>query len=81
LRTESSLPQRASDTHRRVAGADGLERFPIRWNHLIGKGSLKFKELEHALAQTPTLLAETHLLGEIGARLGVIWGDHRIIGR
>ncbi len=26
-----------------------LERFPIRWNNLIGKESLKFKELEHAL--------------------------------
>ncbi len=24
-----------------------LERFPIRWNHLIEKESLKFKELEH----------------------------------
>ena len=25
-----------------------LERFPIKWNHLIEKESLKFKELEHA---------------------------------
>ncbi len=24
-----------------------LERFPIRWNHLIEKESLKFNELEH----------------------------------
>jgi hypothetical protein len=24
-----------------------LERFPIRWNHLIEKESLSFKELEH----------------------------------
>jgi hypothetical protein len=26
-----------------------LERFPITWNHVIGKESLKFKELEHSL--------------------------------
>jgi hypothetical protein len=26
-----------------------LERFPIRWNHLIKKQSLRFKELEHIL--------------------------------
>jgi hypothetical protein len=24
-----------------------LERFPIRWNHLIEKESIRFKELEH----------------------------------
>ena len=24
-----------------------LERVPIKWNHLIGKNSLKIKELEH----------------------------------
>jgi hypothetical protein len=24
-----------------------LERFPITWNHVIEKESLKFKELEH----------------------------------
>ncbi len=28
-----------------------LERFPIRWNHLIEKESLKFKEMEHDLIQ------------------------------
>jgi hypothetical protein len=28
-----------------------LERFPITWNHVIGKESLKFKELEHVLAE------------------------------
>ena len=28
-----------------------LERFPIRWNHLIEKESLKFKELEHVLIE------------------------------
>jgi hypothetical protein len=30
-------------------GAPRLERFPIRWNHLIEKESLRFKELEHVL--------------------------------
>ena len=29
----------------------GLERFPIRWNHLIERESLKFKELEHVLIE------------------------------
>ncbi|MGH6822291.1 MAG: hypothetical protein ACREC4_02190, partial [Methylocella sp.] len=28
-----------------------LERFPITWNHVIEKESLKFKELEHALVE------------------------------
>jgi hypothetical protein len=28
-----------------------LERFPIRWNHLIEKESLRFKELEHGLIE------------------------------
>jgi hypothetical protein len=28
-----------------------LERFPIRWTHLIGKESLGFKELEHVLIE------------------------------
>jgi len=28
-----------------------LERFPIRWNHLIEKESLEFKELEHVLIE------------------------------
>jgi len=28
-----------------------LERFPIGWNHLIEKESLKFKELEHVLIE------------------------------
>jgi hypothetical protein len=27
------------------------ERFPIRWNHLIGKKSLKIKELEHVVIE------------------------------
>jgi hypothetical protein len=29
----------------------GLERFPIRWSHLIEKESLKFNELEHVLIE------------------------------
>jgi hypothetical protein len=29
--------------------SSALERFPIRWNHLIGKESLRFNELEHVL--------------------------------
>ena len=28
-----------------------LERVPITWNHVIGKDSLKFKELEHVLIE------------------------------
>jgi hypothetical protein len=28
-----------------------LERFPITWNHVIEKESLKFKELEHVLVE------------------------------
>jgi hypothetical protein len=28
-----------------------LERFPIRWNHLIEKESLRVKELEHVLIE------------------------------
>ncbi len=28
-----------------------LERFPIRWNHLIEKESLRFKDLEHVLIE------------------------------
>ncbi|QBR72057.1 hypothetical protein CU048_13165 [Beijerinckiaceae bacterium] len=28
-----------------------LERFPIRWNHLIEKESLKFNEWEHVLIE------------------------------
>ena len=28
-----------------------LERFPIRWNHLIGKESLKIKDLEHVMIE------------------------------
>ena len=28
-----------------------LERVPIKWNHLIGKDSLTFKELEHVLVE------------------------------
>jgi hypothetical protein len=33
---------------RRDAPVAGLARFPITWNHVIEKESLKFKELEHA---------------------------------
>ncbi len=42
---------------RKIAGGFGnkaafaLERFPIRWNHLIKKESLGFKELEHVLIE------------------------------
>ena len=28
-----------------------LERFPIRWTHLIGKALLRFTELEHVLIE------------------------------
>jgi hypothetical protein len=28
-----------------------LARLPYRWNHVIEKESLKFKELEHVLAE------------------------------
>ena len=28
-----------------------MERFPITWNHVIGKESLKFKELAHVLIE------------------------------
>ena len=28
-----------------------LERFPITWNHVIEKESLKFKEMEHVLIE------------------------------
>jgi hypothetical protein len=31
----------------RVVGESALERFPITWNHVIDKDSLKIKELEH----------------------------------
>jgi hypothetical protein len=30
---------------------------------------------------TPALLAKAHLFGKVRTRLGVIWRDHRIIGR
>jgi arsenate reductase-like glutaredoxin family protein len=30
---------------------NALERFPITWNHVIEKESLKFKELEHVLVE------------------------------
>jgi hypothetical protein len=36
---------------RRRGGQKILERFPIRWNHLIEKESLRFKDLEHALIE------------------------------
>ena len=35
----------------RCASNETLERFPIAWNHVIEKESLKFKELEHVLAE------------------------------
>ncbi len=38
-------------TGRRRTLSRPLERFPIRWNHLIEKESLKFKELEHVLIE------------------------------
>ena len=34
-----------------VGEEGGLERFPITWNHVIEKESLKFKELEHVLIE------------------------------
>jgi len=33
------------------AQKDPLERFPITWNHVIEKKSLKIKELEHVLIE------------------------------
>ncbi|WP_202899139.1 hypothetical protein [Methylocapsa aurea] len=36
---------------RTVSSAGRLERFLIRWNHLIEKKSLKFNELEHVLIE------------------------------
>jgi hypothetical protein len=30
---------------------NALERFPITWNHVIDKESLKIKELEHVLIE------------------------------
>jgi hypothetical protein len=35
----------------RKTAFQALERFPIRWNHLIEKESLRFKELEHVLIE------------------------------
>ncbi|PZR84629.1 MAG: hypothetical protein DLM68_12335 [Hyphomicrobiales bacterium] len=40
----------------------GLERFPIRWNHLIEKDSLEFKELEHVLIEKFSQLFRNRLL-------------------
>jgi hypothetical protein len=37
---------------------DMLERFPIRWNHLIEKEALRFKELEHVLIELEHVLIE-----------------------
>ncbi len=34
-----------------IQGKTTLERFPITWNHVIEKESLKFKELEHVLIE------------------------------
>ncbi|QBR70886.1 hypothetical protein CU048_05880 [Beijerinckiaceae bacterium] len=34
-----------------VDGMGRLERFPIRWNHLIEKETLKFNEWEHVLIE------------------------------
>ncbi len=33
------------------ASFEVLEHFPITWNHVIEKESLKFKELEHVLIE------------------------------
>jgi hypothetical protein len=34
-----------------AGGTIRLERFPIRWNHLIEEKSLRFTELEHVLIE------------------------------
>jgi hypothetical protein len=34
-----------------MGSGNALERFPITWNHVIEKESLKFKELEHVLVE------------------------------
>ncbi len=47
-RKESGQRYRASrHPAMRATIEEALERFPIRWNHLIEKESLKFNELEH----------------------------------
>ena len=38
-----------------------LERFPIRWNPLIEKKSLRFKELEHVLIEKASPLLRNML--------------------
>jgi len=45
------LAEAVTDFLRRLAAALNLGRFPIRWNHLIGKETLRFKELEHVLIE------------------------------
>jgi hypothetical protein len=44
--TESSLDRRRH-VDERTPRTVHLERYPISWNHLIEKESLKIKELEH----------------------------------
>ena len=44
-----TLPPRPSCVAREIHRP--LERFPIAWNHVIEKESLKFKELEHVLIE------------------------------
>jgi hypothetical protein len=36
---------------RLVAREATLERFPITWNHVIEKETLKFRDLEHVLIE------------------------------
>ena len=47
----TALARDASSPCRATRCANALERFPIRWNHLIEKESLNFKELEHVLIE------------------------------
>ncbi len=43
VRAPSNSPQQTA--------ASQLERFPITWNRVIEKESLRFKELEHVLIE------------------------------
>jgi hypothetical protein len=38
---------------------EALERFPIKWNHLIDKEKLKFKELGHVLIEKAVAFLRT----------------------
>src|ERR1700730_2179522 len=46
-----------------------LNRFPIRWNHLIEKKSFRFKELEHGLIDKVTQLFRNMLWTQIATSL------------